>query len=235
MPEKQGWETSEAAYHYLRTVDVLVPWRREILSVIADLAAAFTPDEPRMLDIGSGAGDVTAAILEVKPKASVCMVDFSDEMNEISQERFRNNPRVRIVKYDANDGIPGGRFDCVVSCFAIHHVEPDNRVKLYSSIHEALPPGGLFITGDRFVEESAHLSEYLFDQWISVMVTRIRDELGVDKTFTEVRDSQLRNEKEMGDKPGTVWETSRDLRLAGFKTVDCVWKHMNLAIITAVK
>lgn len=235
MPEKQGWESSEAAKHYLRTVDIVVPRRREILTTIADLAAAFIPDQASILDLGSGAGDVTAAILEIKPEASVCMVDFSEEMTRLSRERFRHNPRIRILKRDLNDGIPDGRFDCVVSCFAIHHVQPENRVKLYSSICEGLPPGGLFINGDRFVEESGNISEYLFDQWIGIMVTQINEKLGVDKSFAEIKEFQRKNEKEMGDKPGTIWESARDLRQAGFKTVDCIWKYLNLAIIAAVK
>jgi len=118
-----GWESSEAAEQYLRIVDVVIPRRGEILSTIADLVLALTPDEPSILDLGSRAGDVTAAILEVKPQATVCMADFSDEMIAISQARFRNDSRVRVVKRNMNEGIPERRFDFVVSCFAIHHVK----------------------------------------------------------------------------------------------------------------
>jgi hypothetical protein len=39
----------------------------------------------------------------------------------------------------------------------------------------------------------------------------------------------------MGDKPGTIWEMFHDMKIAGFKYVDCLWKSRNLAIMAATK
>ena len=37
----------------------------------------------------------------------------------------------------------------------------------------------------------------------------------------------------MRDKPGTVWDMCNDLKLAGFRFVDCLFKYQNLAVIAA--
>ena len=234
---ESGWRSSEAAQHHLRTADVLIPGRRETLSIIARLATAFAPAQPRVLDIGCGYGDATAAILELSPLASVCMVDFSEEMLRLAEERFGNNNRVEIIKHDLNDGLPdmlkSSRFDAVVSCHALHHVEPENRVALYKQIRGARAGGGLFINGDRFAGDSAVISTWEFDNWIMWMTRQIKEQLGKDISFDELRQRQIESDLKLGDKPGTLWDTQRDLKQAGFQFVDCVWRSHNMGIVVA--
>ena len=239
MTENEGWKSREAARHHLRTADILIPGRRETLSIIARLAIEFVSDQPRVLDIGCGYGDVTAEILELSPLASVCMVDFSEEMLRLAGERFGNNNRVKIIEHDLNNGIPdkleSSKFDAIVSCHALHHVEHENKVGLYTQIRQLLDEGGLFINGDRFTGESPVITGWEFDNWITWMTKQIKNELGIDRTFIEVKKTQMESDERLGDKPATVWDTQRDLRQAGFQYVDCVWKSHNVGIIVATK
>ena len=66
------------------------------------------------------------------------------------------------------------------------------------------------------------------------MVTQIREKLGQEKSFSEVKKTQLETNEKMGDKPGTIWQMEWDLREAGFIHVDCIWKYLNLAVTAAV-
>ena len=108
-----------------------------------------SPDSPRILDIGCGYGDVTAEVLRYVPQASVCMVDFSEEMVQRSAERFQRNKDILILRYDLNEGLPDQlqpqEFDAVVSCFALHHVELEQRVPLYLQICHVLKADGVFV------------------------------------------------------------------------------------------
>ena len=239
MKKNEGWASKEVAENYMKIVDLAIPYRQEILSIIAGLATAFTTERPKVLDLGCGYGDVTAEVLKMKPKASVCLVDFSDEMLRLSSERFKDNPRIRIVKRDLNTGIAntaiGKGFDVVVSCFALHHIEFQKRIKLYSDIRRALNENGLFINGDRFKEDSPVIDEWVFNSWISYMVQQIRQKLGKETTLAEVKQRQNVSDKKLGDKPGTIWDMQHDLKQAGFRYVDCLWKYQTLAIIAAAK
>ena len=239
MNESKGWQSKEAVEHYRRIAEVLIPGRKEILSLIASLAAVTTDNHPKILDLGCGYGEVTAQILANNPDAEIYMVDYSDEMINMAKDRFISNSNVKIIKHNLNLGVPPSaksvQFNSVVSCFALHHVEFENRTNLYSSIEGVLKPGGLFVNGDRFKGDSPTIDRWEFDNWISWMVERIKQEAPVERPFDTVKKTQIESDKRLGDKPGTVLEMMNDLIQSGFQYVDCIWKHQNLGIIAASK
>jgi len=235
----KGWQSSESARHYMRVAEVVIPNRHEILGMVAELTVCIGGEQPRILDLGCGHGDVTAAILEKSPRGDFCLVDFSDAMLEASRERFADNPRVRILKHDLDEGLPEqsstAPFDVIVSAFALHHVDPQARLPLFAGIHDSLRAGGALILTDRFRAESETLATWEFDSWIEWMTNRIREHFDPQVSVAQVRERQLASEKKLGDKPGTLWETEQDLRDAGFVHVDCVAKHSILGTVVAAK
>jgi tRNA (cmo5U34)-methyltransferase len=239
MERKEGWANPEAAENYARTADIIIPERKEILSIISRLAIELGPMNPKIIDLGCGLGDVTAEIIKLKPDVNVLMLDFSDEMIKRSSERFRDNKNITAIKQDLNQGIlditEDRGFDAVLSCFAIHHIEFENRIKLYSDIHSILKEQGLFINGDLFKEDSPIIDQWEFANHISSMVVQLREKLGQEWTFDELKLNRLENSLKMGDKPGMLWEMFHDMKAAGFRYVDCLWKSRNLAIMAATK
>lgn len=237
--KKEGWAHPEAAEKYAQTADIIIPERKEILSIIARLATDLGSINPKIIDLGCGLGDVTAEILKLKPNADVLMLDFSDEMIRRSSERFRDNKNITAVKRDLNQGIlditEDREFDAVVSCFSIHHVEFENRIKLYSDICKLLKEQGLFINGDLFREDSPAIDQWEFNNHISSLAIELKEKLGQECTFDELKLNRLENAQKMGDKPGTLWEMFHDMKAAGFRYVDCLWKSRNLAIMAATK
>ncbi|MBN2240787.1 MAG: class I SAM-dependent methyltransferase [Dehalococcoidales bacterium] len=233
----EGWKSSEAAQHFKRTSDILLPGRQESLTLVARLAVEFSPGEPLIMDIGCGYGDLTDRITELNPKASVCMVDYSDEMIRLAEERFSSNPRIERYTYDLNNGVPDilkeRTFNAVVSSYSLHHVDYDNRLKLYSQVKQVLDKNGLFVIADRFTGESPSLREWEFDNWVSWMSSSIRENMDRDVPFDELKRRQIKSDEELGDKPGTLWDMQNDLRQAGFTCVDCIWKSYNMSIIAA--
>lgn len=220
-------------------MNLIVPERRELLSIISRLATENMPEKPKILDLGCGYGDVTAVILQQKPQASALLMDISDDMIRLSRDRFRNNPDIRIIRHDLNEDLPAAtperEFDSVVSCLALHHIGFEKRVGLYRGIRELLKPGGLFVNGDQFKCESPGIDRWEFDSWIKGIVDRMRDKQGIQRSFDEVKNTQLEICRRMEDKPGTVWDMHNDMREAGFSSVDCIWKYQNFAILVAVK
>lgn len=235
--QSEGWRTQGAADRYLKTVDVVAPGRKEILSVIARIATSSDLEQPRILDIGCGMGIVTDEILKCSPQASVVMMDYSEEMVSICSGRFEDNPNIQILHQDLNEGLGPcieGKFDAVVSCFAIHHVEFENRVQLYSDVKNVLKESGVFCNGDLFKGDSPFLHQWEFDNYICWMMEQLKEKLGQEYTFKDLKSKQLENYALMKDKPGTVWDMYNDLKLAGFKFVDCLFKCQNLGVIAAI-
>lgn len=234
--KKRGWQAEGAAEQYMKLVDVVAPGRRDILSVIARLAAGFSAEPALIMDIGCGWGHVTEEILKQKPEAAVHMTDYSVEMTAISRKRFADNPRVTVYQQDLNQGLGAferGRYDAVVSCFALHHVDPARRIRLYEDIGAALKPGGIFINGDLFICDSPSVNEWEFDNYISWMTVQLKEQLDQEYSFAELKARQLANYQAMGDMPGTLWDMLSDLKAAGFRHADCLVKYQNLAVVAA--
>lgn len=236
MTEKEGWKSEETIRHYQRTADITIPGRRDILLKIADLATAFISHQPRILDLGCGSGDVAAEIIRIRPDTLIYMVDFSDGMIQLVRDRFQNNRNIEIITHDLNKGIPNSlfskKFDAVTSCFALHHIEYENRTELYTQIRQVLSDDGLFINGDIFIGESPSISEWELNNLITWIVDQAKNKLGIDRTFEQVKQRHLELAEKQGDKPGTLRDMQEGLRQAGFQYVDCVWMENRHAIVT---
>jgi tRNA (cmo5U34)-methyltransferase len=136
------WQTPEHALAYLRRADS-IPHRTDgEETLLAELPAECR----RVLDLGAGDGRVLALALLARPEATGVALDFSPPMIDQLVARFGENPRVQVVRHDFSSPLPSdlGRFDAVVSAFAIHHVSHDRKRTLYEEVFSLLDPGGVF-------------------------------------------------------------------------------------------
>jgi len=80
-------------------------------------------------------------------------------------------PLARLVNHDLNEGIPDeflkSKFDCIISSYALHHIDNPAKVKLLRSCLSLLNPGGTVIIGDIMFENDQDLNECNdeFDEW----------------------------------------------------------------------
>ena len=127
--------------------------------IIAALIAAipFPPEaQIDVLDVGSGAGVLTEAVLDAFPAARVMVQDFSPHMLARARERFASHDRaIRYVQCDLSDPTwprqVGGPFDLAVSGIAIHNLKDlAAMAACYEAVHGLLKPGGAFLDYDHF-------------------------------------------------------------------------------------
>ncbi|RJP32520.1 MAG: class I SAM-dependent methyltransferase [Actinobacteria bacterium] len=105
----------------------------------------------RALDLGCGTGNLIALLLERSPSMRITGVDPSAGMREVSAERFRDRPDVKITAGDALDiPFPDASFNLLVSSLALHHVPPDLKPSCAQELARVLEPGGIFIHADPF-------------------------------------------------------------------------------------
>jgi tRNA (cmo5U34)-methyltransferase len=135
------WSTTEHALGYLAKADS-IPHRTEGEAVLLDY---IPKTAQRILDLGTGDGRLMALLKIDRPSATGVAVDFSPIMLEKAQARFQDDNSVEVIAHNLDDRLPDlGKFDAIVSSFAIHHVTHDRKRSLYEEIFNLLTPGGVF-------------------------------------------------------------------------------------------
>lgn len=167
----------------------------------------------RILDLGTGDGRLLALLRLDRPAAEGVALDFSPTMLKAARERFAGEDKIQIVEHNLDRPLTDlGRFDAIVSSFAIHHCTDQRKQALYSEIYAALNPGGIFCN----LEHVAPRSPELHARFLSALGITPADEDPSNK-LVDVN-VQLR------------W-----LLEIGFMEVDCHWKWLELALFGGIK
>jgi tRNA (cmo5U34)-methyltransferase len=203
------WSESAWAQRYLRERDD-IPHRMEGFAVLMEVL----PDSPRrVLDLGTGDGYTLGLVRSAHPQAEGVGVDFSTEMLGLARERFAGDAGIEIVEHDLDRPLPPlGRFDVVVSSFAIHHCVDERKRALYGEVFRALEPGGRFLN----LEHVDSATPQLHVDFLAA----------IGKTSAEDDPSN----KLVAVHTQLAW-----LREIGFVQVDCHWKWRELALLAGVK
>ena len=102
----------------------------------------------RVLDLGAGTGETSAAVLARHPTATLVLLDESAGMLELAAARLPADRVERVIVGDLVAALPTERFDLVVSAFAVHHLDAEHKQALFGALWSLLPPGGRFVLAD---------------------------------------------------------------------------------------
>ncbi|MGH7687623.1 MAG: class I SAM-dependent methyltransferase, partial [Candidatus Dormibacteria bacterium] len=131
-----------------------IPDREERFAAITEALAAQAGERPRVLDLGSGPGSLSARVLQRLPESQVVAVDTDPVLLRIGREALAGD-RVHFVDADLRGDweatLPAGPpFDAAVSTTALHWLKLAELLPFYRRLASVLRPGGLFLDGDRF-------------------------------------------------------------------------------------
>ncbi|MFZ0416675.1 MAG: class I SAM-dependent methyltransferase [Candidatus Sulfotelmatobacter sp.] len=209
MPTKAPvnlWTSAGHAGDYLGRADS-IPHRSEGESTLLEFIPANTR---RVLDLGTGDGRLLALVKAASTaKLEAVAVDFSPAMLSAAGERFAGDSSITIVNHNLDHPLPAlGKFDAVVSSFAIHHLVHERKRELYTEIYGLLNAGGVFCNLEHVASPTPRLhEEFLYS-------------IGYTPETEDPSNKLLDLEIQL------QW-----LREIGFVDVDCHWKWRELALL----
>ena len=199
------------------------------MALVAEAAAATTPQARHVLDVGCGAGNYTLKLLERLPNLDATLIDLSQPMLDRAGERVSQATagRITMIRGDIRElEFPDGKFDIVLAAAVLHHLRTDEEWRqVFTAFHRALRPGGSVWVFD-LVESSIPAVEHLMRHRYGEYLTRLKDEAYRDHVFAYV-------EKE--DTPRPLLFQLDLLRQVGFAQVEILHKNLCFAAFGAVK
>lgn len=179
----------------------------------------------RILDLGAGTGLLSYYWYRNFPEAEYVLVDIADDMLGVAKKRFAVIDTVSYEALNYLNGLPCGDFDAIVSALSIHHLENDEKARLFAQIYDKLPVGGLFVNYDQFCAEQQKMNDWIDSYWENQLY---------NNGLTD-NDIALWKERRKLDRECSVEAEIEMLSKCGFKTVKCVYSCLKFSVIVAIK
>jgi tRNA (cmo5U34)-methyltransferase len=204
------WTSSEHARDYLERADSISHRSEGELTLLEFIP----PRTRRILDLGTGDGRLLNLVREElsrrgQPDTDAVAVDFSPTMLEAVRGRFAGESSVGVVAHNMDEPLPVlGKFDAVISSFAIHHLLHERKRALYAEIYGLLNAGGVFCNLEHVASPTPRLHKEFLE--------RIGFTVETEDPSNQLLDVETQL-KWLGE--------------IGFVDVDCAWKWRELALL----
>lgn len=174
----------------------------------------------RVLDLGAGTGLMAAAVIARYPQVELVLLDGAEEMLEQARERLPASAITTVVA-DMRERLPEGPFDAVVSALAIHHLEDDDKRKLFARVHGVLRPGGAFVNAEHVTGPSGWLEGVYRGMWREACRAA-----GAGEDEIAAAETRMQTDRCVEVATQLEW-----MRAAGLRDCDCFFKHLHFAVL----
>lgn len=222
----EDWNAADFVNGWLERSVKSLPERQQRYLFLAALAG-LAPDEAfTFLDVGAGGGWLIGALLDAYPNSRAVWLDMSAPMRTAAEQHLA--PYGDRVSFITADLATGGWAEQVrphapraaFSTIAIHNLFNADAIRgVYAELGRALQPGAVFVDQDYVAGEPAVQAHYQ-----SAGAFRRGEAPGLNA-----------GRGRLGRFAGALGDHLAWLRAAGFATVDCPARELNLATLIAVR
>lgn len=238
---KPQWSEGDSAL-FADLGDIFTPDRDEIADIVVRHIPAGIDEQFRAVDLCSGDGWLSAAILTAFPRARVLALDGSPEMLRRTAQRLAPfGGRFETGHFDLSapgwlDTLPKP-LRCFVSSLAIHHLDGAGKRALFRRLHDVLEPGGAFLYVDLIDPMSELGRRYAAHAWDAHVRAASQAQSSSDRAWQTFQAEEWNwfTYPDAMDMPSSIPDILGWLREAGFSGVDLPWVRAGHAIFVAYR
>jgi tRNA (cmo5U34)-methyltransferase len=184
-----------------------------------------------MLELGCGTGALTLLLAGRYPDARLSVVDAAPEMVELTRARLEagypalaGRATYLTATFETLD-LEDGAYDLIAASMSLHHIV--DKAPFYARLHASLRDGGALVFADELTGAVPYVQQRHWDRWETF--ARQPDHL------TEAEIDSIIEHMGRFDHYETLPRQIELLAQAGFRAVDCAWRHVNYGIFVAVR
>ncbi|NNF85377.1 MAG: class I SAM-dependent methyltransferase [Winogradskyella sp.] len=161
--------------NYTEDMIKCVPYYITLLNAFSqDYPSGFSPQ--RILDLGCGNGNVTDQLVSVFPTAEYTLLDASEDMLKLCEERFKGFNISFVKSYFKDFSFSENNFDLIVAGFSLHHCEAVEKQLLFKNIYKSLVSGGVLAMSDLMINKNHQLHELVKTNWKQLVLSNYPDD-----------------------------------------------------------
>jgi tRNA (cmo5U34)-methyltransferase len=217
----------EEAKGYDELILKLIPEYRSMIKYLISSIPFYESKPIKVLDLGCGTGNITAAVKKRYPNARVTCIDLAEHMIELAKYKLSHYTDINYLVGDLRNVKFESDYDLIISSLALHHLQTDEeKVKIYQKIYDSLKVGGAFYNADNVLASTKYLENVSIKYWKEFM----------NKTISkkEIEERWLPTYYKE-DYPAPLLSHLDWLRQVGFIKVDVTWKYVMGAVFGGLK
>jgi tRNA (cmo5U34)-methyltransferase len=201
---------------------LIPPFERFYGSAVEAVGLCAEPPK-RILDLGAGTGLLSRWLRAAYPEAHITLVDGAELMLK-KASALLGQENLDYVHGDLSAPLPAGEWDAIVSGLAIHHLEGEEKQRLFTRIRAALREGGVFVNAEQVAGPTPFFSG-TYAAW--------HEQQARSAGSDEVEWAGAL-ERMSFDRCASVENQLLCLRQAGFTHADCLFKDYRFAVMVAL-
>ncbi len=222
-----------AAYDLYQST--VVPEYETAINTTALIVERYLGKSPKILDLGCGTGNASAAILKRSPGAKVFFLDGSASMVDAAEKKIEAVSPGSVIGSRVSDlaagdwdrGLGKGEFDAVVSTLVLEHLDFESYKTVVKKCFDLLKPGGWLIAVEGYAEGESDMvgwfCELMDERRALIEDPDLSDFVSGLRAKEEVHYYTGKNQK------ATWW------REAGFERVHVVWQYLCIALMAGIR
>jgi tRNA (cmo5U34)-methyltransferase len=230
-----AYDYPERVRRYDTDMDIMHPLRWKMIEIALELLPFKKSSSLKALDLGVGTGVFSNRFLEKYTGSTMVAIDGASSMLELAKTRLgKLSRRVEWVLSDFRN-LPAGvispyTFDVVISSYALHHLNAQEKLAVLRAVVRAIKPGGWFLNADLVAAKAPDVEKRIQDIRVRAVTDRAPSTdtrfHNADATRQFLDDLEATEQ----DQPLTLNRDLRILKESGILNAEVFWKEYREAV-----